>query len=82
MPNVTVVLPIDQKRFNINGEEWLATVTKLPKQGAIWHEPNSLAQDLNKRFPHVNQSVNVIGSHHAKRKRGFVLDALTVGIEL
>jgi hypothetical protein len=34
MTNITVVLPIDQKRFNVNGEDWLATVTKLPKPDA------------------------------------------------
>ena len=34
MTDYTVVLPIDQKQFNVGAENWLATVTKLPKPSA------------------------------------------------
>jgi len=34
MTDFVVVLPIDQKRFEIRGEEWLATITKLPDPDA------------------------------------------------
>jgi hypothetical protein len=34
MSDYTVILPINQRRFNVGGEDWLATVTKLPNPSA------------------------------------------------
>jgi hypothetical protein len=34
MTDYSFILPIEQKRFNVGGEDWLTTVTKLPNPSA------------------------------------------------